>query len=116
MNLDEVKALVERVRSVQSVEDYDGAMSSLRSHLSGCTVVRVSVWGLVLIVQHLHPQFTQEDLDSILKAALFDCVAIREGEGHRVLMGLILEADVRLYDQDIFTSGEATGDSRWSHL
>lgn len=116
MDLNEVRNLVERVRSAQAVEDYDGAMASLRSHLPGCTVVQTSVWGMVLIVQHHHSEFTQEDLDSIVEAVLFDCVAVREGDGHKVVLGPILESDVRLYDQDVFASGEAIGDSRWSHL
>lgn len=116
MDLDEVKGLAERVRSAQTIEDVDGAMPSLRSHFPGCAVVQTPVWGLVLLVKYFNAKFTQEDLDSVREALAFDCIVIREAEGLKTIFGLIPESEARLYDQDVFSSGEATGDSRWSHL
>lgn len=111
-----MKGLAERVRSAQTIEDIDRVLPSLRSHFPGCAVVQTTVWGLVLLVQYFNAKFTQEDLDSVREALVFDCIVVRTDEGLKTIFGLMPASEARLYDQDVFGSGEATGDSRWSHL
>lgn len=116
MDLVEVQALVLRVRTATQEASLAEALSELRDLFPGCGVVQSAAWGLVFIATP-HSKFSFGDMLWLSRCNVFDNVVLKERDGsYQTLSGDIPPSEVKIYDLDIFSTWEASGESRWSLL